>query len=342
MSSTALLVMDVQEAIVRRFGDPPGYLERMDLAISAARDAGIPVVYVVVGFRPGHPEVSTRNKSFAALAGAGAFTGADLASRIHPAIAPGEADLVVTKRRVSGFAGSDLDVLLRGLDADTLVLSGIATSGVVLSTLRQAADLDYRLVVLADGCLDADAEVHRVLTEKVFPRQADVMTVGAWTSSLASPAGSEPVIARPVGWVTSARSAVTDDRWAEVPAVISLAPEYGEEAIAGLEDFSHLEVIYQFHLVPTGQIESGARHPRENPEWPLVGIFAQRGKNRPNRIGVSRCTLVGVEGTDIRVLGLDAVNGTPVLDIKPYLREFGPRGEVTQPAWASELMREYY
>ena len=87
---------------------------------------------------------------------------------------------MVTKRRVSAFAGSDLDVLLRGLDADTLVLSGIATSGVVLSTLRQAADLDYRLVVLADCCLDADPEVHRVLTGKVFPRQADVMTVEQW------------------------------------------------------------------------------------------------------------------------------------------------------------------
>ena len=184
MSSAALLVMDVQEEIVRRFGDPQGYLERLNLAISAARHGRIPVIYVVVGFRPGHPEVSPRNKAFAALASEHAFTGADPAARIHPAIAPGPADLVVTKRRVSAFMGSDLDVLLRGLDADTLVLSGIATSGVVLSTLRQAADLDYRLVVLADCCLDADPEVHRVLTGKVFPRQADVMTVEQWTSSL--------------------------------------------------------------------------------------------------------------------------------------------------------------
>ena len=127
------------------------------------------MIYVVVGFRPGHPEVSARNKTFAALASSEAFAGADPAARVHPAVAPDPADLVLTKRRVSAFAGSDLDVLLRGLAADTLVLAGIATSGVVLSTLRQAADLDYRLVVLADGCLDADAEVHRVLTEKVFP-----------------------------------------------------------------------------------------------------------------------------------------------------------------------------
>jgi tRNA-Thr(GGU) m(6)t(6)A37 methyltransferase TsaA len=354
MSSAALLVMDVQEAIVRRFGDDPGYLERMDLAISGAREAGIPVVYVVVGFRSGHPEVSARNKTFSALATGNTFTGADPAARVHPAIAPVPADFVVTKRRVSAFAGSDLDVLLRGLNADTLVLSGIATSGVVLSTLRQAADLDYRLVVLSDGCLDADPEVHKVLTEKVFPRQADVMTVTEWTSSLASapaasappvvaqPVVAQPVVAQPVGWVRSTRSDLSDDQWADVPAVISLAPGYGEEALAGLADFTHLEVVYQFHLVTTGQIESRARHPRDNADWPLVGIFAQRGKNRPNRIGVSRCTLVRVEGTDIHVLGLDAVDGTPVLDIKPYLREFGPRGEVRQPAWASELMREYY
>jgi tRNA-Thr(GGU) m(6)t(6)A37 methyltransferase TsaA len=342
MSSAALLVMDVQEAIVQRFGDPPAYLERLDLAISAARGARIPVVYVVVGFRPGHPEVSARNKAFAALASGRAFTGADPAARIHPAVAPGPADLVVTKRRVSAFAGSDLDVLLRGLNADTLVLSGIATSGVVLSTLRQAADLDYRLVVLADCCLDADPEVHRVLTDKVFARQADVMTVEQWTSSLPGMPAAEPVVARPVGWVRSARSELDDDRWGDVPAVISLAAEYGADALAGLADFSHLEVVYQFHLLPVGQIESRARHPRENTDWPLVGIFAQRGKNRPNRIGVSRCALVRVEGTDIHVLGLDAVDGTPVLDIKPYLHEFGPRGDVSQPAWASELMREYY
>jgi len=186
MSSAALLVMDVQQAIVQRFGDPADYLERIGLAISAARNAAIPVVYVVVGFRPGHPEISKRNKTFSAIASAEAFTAADSGARIHPAIAPGPVDVVVTKRRVSAFAGSDLDVVLRGLNAETLVLSGIATSGVVLSTLRQAADLDYRLAVLADGCLDADQEVHRVLTEKVFPRQADVLTVAEWTSSLVS------------------------------------------------------------------------------------------------------------------------------------------------------------
>ncbi len=341
MSRAALLVMDVQEAIVQRFGDRPGYLDRIAQAIAAARGAGIPVVYVTVGFRPGHPEVSARNKSFAAIASSQAYTEADPAARIHPAIAPRPADLVVTKRRVSAFAGSDLDVLLRGLDVSTLVLAGIATSGVVLSTLRQAADLDYRLVVLADGCLDADDEVHGVLTEKVFPRQAEVLTIADWIAGLTR-TRPDPVTVQPVGWVSSARADLADDHWGEIPAVITMAPEFGAEALAGLADFSHLEVVYQFHLVAEDQVTPGARHPRENPDWPLVGIFAQRGKSRPNRIGVSRCSLIQVEATRIHVLGLDAVDGTPVLDIKPYLREFGPRGEVRQPAWASELMREYY
>ena len=151
-------------------------------APSPPRAAGIPVIYVTVGFRPGHPEISARNRSFSAVASAGRFTDTDPAAEIHPAVAPAAKDLVVTKRRVSAFAGSDLEVLLRSLGAGTLVLAGIATSGVVLSTLRQAADLDYRLVVLADACLDADPEVHRVLTEKVFPRQADVLTVDEWAA----------------------------------------------------------------------------------------------------------------------------------------------------------------
>jgi nicotinamidase-related amidase len=182
MDATVLLVMDVQRGVVERFAEDPGYLERLSSAIEAARAAGIPVVYVVVGFRPGHPEISSRNRSFSAIAGSGAFAEGDPAAEIHPAVAPRPGDIVVTKRRVSAFTGSDLDVLLRGLDAGTLVLTGIATSGVVLSTLRQAADLDYRLVVLADACLDRDAEVHRVLTEKVFPRQADVRTVAEWAA----------------------------------------------------------------------------------------------------------------------------------------------------------------
>jgi nicotinamidase-related amidase len=184
MASSALLVMDLQEGIVERFGGDDGYLPRLATAIGAARAAGVPVIYVTVGFRPGYPEVSPDNKIFGAIAGRGRFTEGDPGARVHPAVAPAPGDVVVTKRRVSAFTGSDLDVVLRAGGTDSLVLTGVATSGVVLSTLRQAADLDYRLTVLADGCLDADPEVHRVLLDKLFPRQADVVTIAEWTASL--------------------------------------------------------------------------------------------------------------------------------------------------------------
>jgi len=177
VAKTALLVMDVQNAVVHRYPDP-AYLPRLHQATSAARAAGLPVIYVAVGFRPGYPEVSTRNKMFGRLAGAPA--GSDEATQIHPDVAPEPGDIVVTKKRVSAFAGSDLELVLRSGGIDHLVLTGIATSGVVLSTLRQAADLDFGLTVLADGCLDNDAEVHRVLVEKVFPQQAEVITVADW------------------------------------------------------------------------------------------------------------------------------------------------------------------
>ncbi len=185
MDKTALLVMDVQKGIVGRFADDPQYLPRLKEATAAARAAEIPVIYVVIGFRAGHPEISPRNKTFAAIMESGGFAHDDPASEIHPSVAPEPGDIVVTKRRVSAFTGSDLEVVLRGLQVTRLALTGIATSGVVLSTLRQAADLDYQLVVLSDGCLDGDPEVHRVLTEKIFPRQADVLSVADWSAKLA-------------------------------------------------------------------------------------------------------------------------------------------------------------
>ncbi|WP_405911637.1 cysteine hydrolase [Streptomyces sp. NBC_00963] len=186
MTNSALLVMDVQQGIVERLGQDPGYLPRLGRAIDAARAADMPVIYVVIGFRTGHPEISPRNKTFSALAGAGgpAFAEGDPAARIHPGAAPRDGDVVVTKKRVSAFAGSDLDMVLRARGTDNLVLTGIATSGVVLSTLRQAADLDFGLIVLEDCCLDGDPEVHRVLTEKVFPRQADVVGTDKWVADL--------------------------------------------------------------------------------------------------------------------------------------------------------------
>jgi nicotinamidase-related amidase len=180
---TALLVMDVQPAIVARVDDP-GLLDRLVGAIAAARTAGVRVVYVRVGFRPGYPEVSPRNRSFAAIVDSGRLVDGDADAEIDPAVAPRPGEVVVTKRRVSAFAGSDLEVVLRAGGIERLVLCGIATSGVVLSTLRAAADMDFALTVLGDGCADGDAEVHRLLLEKVFPRQADVVTIAEWAQTL--------------------------------------------------------------------------------------------------------------------------------------------------------------
>jgi tRNA-Thr(GGU) m(6)t(6)A37 methyltransferase TsaA len=146
-----------------------------------------------------------------------------------------------------------------------------------------------------------------------------------------------------IGWVVGGRDEAFDDHWGTVTAAIELDPErFTPEALAGLADFSHLEVVYHFHLVPEEKVETGARHPRNRQDWPLVGIFSQRGKNRPNRIGVSRCRIIAVDGLTVRVAELDAIDGTPVLDIKPYMTEFGPRGDVEQPQWSTELMGEYY
>jgi len=147
----------------------------------------------------------------------------------------------------------------------------------------------------------------------------------------------------PVGHVIGGRDEVRDDDWGTERAIIRLDGErFTPDAIAGLDAFSHLEVVYLFDRVDPGAVELGARHPRGNTDWPRVGIFAQRANDRPNRLGVSRCTLLAVEGLDLTVAGLDAVAGTPVLDIKPYMNEFGPQGSVHQPAWASELMAGYW
>lgn len=146
---------------------------------------------------------------------------------------------------------------------------------------------------------------------------------------------------QPIGEVHGPRSEATDDDWGDVVATIALDPaRFGPDALAGLDEFSHVEVVFVFHLVD--RVETGARRPRSNPAWPEVGIFAQRGKNRPNRIGVTVCDVVAVDGLTLTVRGLDAIDGTPVLDLKPYMAEFGPRGPVRQPAWSRELMAGYW
>lgn len=185
MKDCALLVMDVQQGVVERVADQAGaLLASLAKATSGARKAGVPVIYVRVAFREGVPEISRRNRTFAAIGRSGSFGDDDPATWIHPDLQPEPGDVVVVKKRVSAFVGSDLDVVLRSMEVRSLVLTGVATSGVVLSTLRQAADLDFELTVLRDGCADADAEVHRVLLEKVFPRQSTVLSVDEWTSQL--------------------------------------------------------------------------------------------------------------------------------------------------------------
>ena len=146
----------------------------------------------------------------------------------------------------------------------------------------------------------------------------------------------------PIGHVRSARDDLRDDDWGGVRARIELDPSFDPECLDGIEDFSHAEILFHFDRVPESAVERGARHPRGNQAWPRVGIFAQRGKNRPNRLGSTIVAIAGREGRVLTVLGLDAVDGTPVLDIKPVMREFLPRGEVRQPPWSHELMRDYW
>ena len=147
----------------------------------------------------------------------------------------------------------------------------------------------------------------------------------------------------PIGTVHSPVAEPVDDIWGGVKCRIELdSSRFTPDCLLGLADFSHVEVVFFFHRVPESEIESGSRHPRNRPEWPRVGIFAQRGKSRPNRIGVTICRLLSVEGLSLEVSGLDAIDGTPVLDIKPYMREFAARGEIRQPQWVEELMRGYW
>lgn len=178
--NTALLVMDVQEATVKMLKDSIPLTNSINKAIQTARSKNIPVIYVVIGFRKDYPEASPENKMFSTLKGSGRNFDNEEAARVHPSVAPQTGDIIVTKKRVSAFTGSDLEVVLRSKGIKHIVLTGIATSGVVLSTLREASDKDFRITVLADCCADMDEEVHRVLTTKLFIRQADVIKAVDW------------------------------------------------------------------------------------------------------------------------------------------------------------------
>lgn len=145
----------------------------------------------------------------------------------------------------------------------------------------------------------------------------------------------------PVGVVRSTRNEPKDDRWDSENSSIEMVSPFGAQALQGLADFSHCVVVYVFDRALWDESKM-ARHPRGNKDWPTVGIFAQRAKDRPNRLGVTVCQVLSVEGSIIRLSGLDAIDGTPVVDIKPWMVEFGPRGEVMQPEWSRELMKDYW
>jgi tRNA-Thr(GGU) m(6)t(6)A37 methyltransferase TsaA len=145
-----------------------------------------------------------------------------------------------------------------------------------------------------------------------------------------------------IGFVSAPRPHAEDDFWGGEEASITLTGPFTAEALAGLTEFSHVEVLFLFHEVDPSRIVAGARHPRNNKAWPAVGIFAQRGRNRPNRIGSTICRLVRVDGATLHVTELDAIDGTPVLDIKPVMAEFLPREAIRQPDWSTELMRQYW
>ena len=182
-AKSALLLMDFQNAIIGMVGEAaPALLERAQKARAAAKAAGMAVMHVRVAFTEADSAaISPRNKSFAALGKSRFLTEGSEPAAIHPALAPASDEEVLTKMRVGAFSTTNLGERLAARGIDTLILSGIATTGVVLSTLRDAADRDYRLYVLSDCCADMDAEVHRVLMEKVFPRQADVIDLDGFS-----------------------------------------------------------------------------------------------------------------------------------------------------------------
>jgi nicotinamidase-related amidase len=191
LARTALLLLDLHRSTIERYqAFDPNLLSVAKRCLDAARAAGLQVVYVVGNFRPGFPEISPRNEQLWNFLQSGAMAKAQEGKEIHPELAPLESELVVVKKRVGAFVGSDLDLLLSSQGIERLVVGGVATSGVVLSTVRAAADLDYRITVLADCCTDPEPDVHRILTERVFTMSGSVTTSQEWIASLTARAGA--------------------------------------------------------------------------------------------------------------------------------------------------------
>jgi len=183
---TVLLVLDIQTKMMETSADAETLLTNVEKAVSAARSAGIPVVYAALAFRNGYPEIPSYQKAFTPIKESGSlYLETDPATGIHPRVAPLAGETVVFKKRYSAFAGNDLDIILRSMRAQQLIIAGYSTSGVVLSTVREAGDKDYRLTVLSDACADNDKEVHEVLMKKVLTRQAVITTTAEWVSTVA-------------------------------------------------------------------------------------------------------------------------------------------------------------
>jgi len=147
---------------------------------------------------------------------------------------------------------------------------------------------------------------------------------------------------KPIAFVKNKRETAEDDDWGNVISEITLVEELREESLKEIETFSHLEIIFFFDKIKPEEIVYDSRYPRNNTNWPKVGIFAQRGRTRPNRIGLCSVELIERKGKTIFVKGLDAINRTPVLDIKPVMKEFLPKGAIEQPDWSKELMKKYW
>lgn len=180
---SALLVLDIQSDIVDRIGCSVHYLQKLDLAINRARRSfGTRVIFVTTSFRRRYPDLHPRNKMAPRVHGH--YIEDDPGTKLHPGMTVSEEDIFVTKKRVSAFAGSDLELILRSLDINHLILAGVITSGAVLSTARQAADLDFQLTFLKDLCVERDVEVHNILMERVFPRQGRVVDSDEWLADL--------------------------------------------------------------------------------------------------------------------------------------------------------------
>ncbi|KAJ5591471.1 uncharacterized protein N7459_001840 [Penicillium hispanicum] len=187
MGATTLLILDVQNGVIDQLENTNSYLYRLASALSAARRNAVNVIHVVTAFRTGYPECHPNNSSVPAVKARGAYQEGDFSVQVHAAVFPASEEPIITKRRVSAFTGTELDMLLRCSNTETLVVAGLITSGAVLSTVRAAMDLDYRITVLRDLCMDRDEEVHRVLMDKVFYRKAEVMSGEEWAALISEP-----------------------------------------------------------------------------------------------------------------------------------------------------------